>query len=431
MDIASYIIETLESHSQVAIKGLGTFSTTTSTAAIDPDTQTISAPKKVFSFETTVHNAALGHLIQYISSQRNLSEPSTNYFIDKWVEIVLEEVKTKGLAYRKPLGYFFNDEEGTIYFSENNPAGEGSDGQGGSGTLLDFVKLPFGKKQDNAPKIAALKSSDSTILHTSAVDDSVVVPEPAPRDEQAAMAAARELLKKDPPKKDGAKKEGFFARLFKRKPKAPKPLAKAPVKGEAVPPAEIKTEAVVIPDVAKETAKPAAKKLEVKDAKKVVAAVEKPMKDDKMVSPTKKKPIMRITALLVVVLGIVAAYYFFGSQITGMFSGKHEDTLVVKQDSMIATVDTTAKEAQPSNDFSKLQEGARFQIIIGSYDNPDGAAAFMRKMVKKGIKGSLHIVEGDGRFRIAAGGFSNLNKTKAFLAYYQDQVAADSWILQQ
>lgn len=429
MDIASYIIETLETHNQVSIKGLGTFSTSTSTASINPDTQTISAPKKVYIFVPTVHNGEIGHLIQYISSQRNLSEPSTNYFIDKWVEIVLEEVKTKGLAYRKPLGYFFNDEEGTIYFSENNPTGEGSDGQGGSGTLLDFVKLPFGKKADSTPKIAALKSSDSTILHTSAVDESVVVPEPAPRDEQAAMAAARELLKKEPPKKEGAKKEGFFARLFKRKPKAPKPLAKAPVKGETTVATEVQA-AAVVPEAAKEQAKPLLKKAEAKETKKLVAAEEKTMKVEHPSAPKKKKPIMRITALIVIVLGIVSAYYFYGSHITSMFSASHEDTIVANKDSIIAPSDTVVQETKSTNDFSKLQEGARFQIIIGSYDNPDGANAFMRKMLKKGIKGSLHIVEGDGRFRIAAGGFSNLNKTKAFLAYYQDQVAADSWILQ-
>lgn len=426
MDIASYIVETLETHESIAVKGLGTLTLQHTSAQIDAETQTIAPPKKGYSLSPTIEESAMNHLIQHICKQRNLSEPSANYFIDKWVEILKDEVNEKKVALRKPLGYF-TLEDGQFFLSENNPANAGADDENGG--ILSFVKFSFGKKKDEKSKVAALKEADESILHTSAVDETVVVPAPAPRDEDAAMAAVRELLKKESAEKARLKKKqepGFFSRLFKRKPKAPKEAVAAPEKVEK------KEKKAPEP-------KKVAKAAPIAETVAPVAIEEKPIEDQSPASPivkpsSPKKPmnkklVIRITALVVIIGGFAAGYVFFGHQISGLFHSEPVDTLVAKTDTIApAPVDTAT--AAPENDFSLLKEGTRFQIIIGSYDNPEGANAFMQKQLKKGIKGPLHVIEGDGRFRIAAGGFTNLNKTKAFLGYYQEQVATDSWILQ-
>ncbi len=417
MDIASYIADTLETYNRVAIKNLGTIILTRTSAQINADTQTISPPEKTYSFETGVSDAETGYLIELISTQRNLSEPSTNYFIDKWVELLKEEISEKKVAYRKPLGYFSTENGVTILNSGSDANGSSSskDAQSDSG-LFDFIKLPFGKKQADSSKIAAIKEADDSILHTSAVDENVVVPAPAERDEEAVLAATREMLKKEAAAKPKSGKPGFFARLFKGKPKpvdTTKPIESFTRTEKKTPSTKKETEKLIIGKPTAETSTMA-----------IPTAAPEPKK------PMNKKQVTRITALIIIIGGIAAIYFLFGSQLQHFLSSDSSaDTLTVKTDTV--AVAPIEEEAPKYNmDFGTLKEGTRFQIIIGSYDNAPGAARFMKRMQEKGIKGVLHILEGDGRFRIAAGGFTNLAKTKAFLSYYQDEVAADCWILQ-
>lgn len=105
MDIGFYIADLLSEQDEISVPGLGTFTKIRVPASYDKTINSFRPPSYRLSFQETV--SGFHPLREYISSQKNLSISSAEYFIKKFSAGILELLNTSDSAEIKPLGVFY------------------------------------------------------------------------------------------------------------------------------------------------------------------------------------------------------------------------------------------------------------------------------------------------------------------------------------
>ncbi|HEY0895405.1 MAG TPA: SPOR domain-containing protein [Sphingobacteriaceae bacterium] len=102
MDIALYIAELLQEHDEVCVSGLGTFLKTPVQGHFKKDTGEFYPPSSKLVFRNSFQEDT--GLAEHISKVKNISLPSSSYFIEKFVGQVLNELNEKGSSRISSLG---------------------------------------------------------------------------------------------------------------------------------------------------------------------------------------------------------------------------------------------------------------------------------------------------------------------------------------
>lgn len=467
MDIALYIAETLETTPKVAVKGLGTFTLTSMPSVIDEETQTIIPPRKIYSMEIDVEEAAISPLVQHINRQRNISEPSCIWFITNWVEKLQSELSEKNFAERKPLGVFSRLNGNVIILAEQRLPEEGT-GKEGSSWL---GKLSLGKsettKASNEEAVSApLKDKKGFwgLFGSKKAKDKAVVPVEKDAVEEPKPTPAPEVKKVEEPIKVEKPKE--------------EPIAEVPEPTPIVE--EKKTEPVAEPEKPKAKAKEKVKKT-AKTSMKVEAA-EGALGAEKK----KRKPVAAITAIIIVVAGLGAGYYFFQDKLNTLLNGDGTELSQEENaDSTATAIDSTvvagvepeteakinavreqptkeqpspkAKEPvkkvsvpvvveekdapepkkkvepkkAPESPLAGLSMDTKYQIIVGSYPSEAEARKMQQKLENLKLDVTFYIIEANGHYRISIGGYDDYEQTKAKISYCKRRIAPDCWVYKQ
>jgi hypothetical protein len=118
MDIALYIAELLQQHDEVCVSGLGTFYKTPVHSYFRKETGEFYPPSYKLTFRNDYQ--ADTKLADHISKVKNISQPSSLYFIEKFVGQVLNELDEKGRISLSPLGTLSRDQSGFNLDSDPN-----------------------------------------------------------------------------------------------------------------------------------------------------------------------------------------------------------------------------------------------------------------------------------------------------------------------
>ena len=113
MDIGFYIAGLLREQDEVSIPGIGTFMKVRIAGSYDQVSNSFIPPSQKLSFK----NSASGYnaLTAYISSKKNLSVSSSEYFIKKFSSNVFELLNSSGFAEIKPLGTIHKKKEKLLF----------------------------------------------------------------------------------------------------------------------------------------------------------------------------------------------------------------------------------------------------------------------------------------------------------------------------
>lgn len=102
MDIALYIADLLQQHDEVCVSGLGTFYRTPVRGYFKKETGEFYPPSSKLAFRNGFSEDT--RLAEYISKVKNISLPSSAYFVEKFVGQVQQELNEKGSASLGTLG---------------------------------------------------------------------------------------------------------------------------------------------------------------------------------------------------------------------------------------------------------------------------------------------------------------------------------------
>ena len=116
MDIALYIAELLQKHNEVCVSGLGTFYKKPVQGYFNKEKGEYYPPSWKLIFKNNYINDT--RLAEYISKVKNISLPSSEYFIEKFVGQVLQELNASSTVDLAPLGVL--RKRNTEYIFESN-----------------------------------------------------------------------------------------------------------------------------------------------------------------------------------------------------------------------------------------------------------------------------------------------------------------------
>jgi len=119
MDILSYLLELLQQRKEVGITGLGTFYKKKFPGRYDKEKQSFLPPGYVLQFtsEVEMDNALANH----ISSKRNISSESADYYIAQFVNEIKQKLEVEHEANLENLGrLFFTEHEGLSFEAAKN-----------------------------------------------------------------------------------------------------------------------------------------------------------------------------------------------------------------------------------------------------------------------------------------------------------------------
>jgi len=153
LDFTIYIKELLVQHDCVILPGLGGFVANYKPAEFDPARNTASPPGKHILFnKNLVHNDGL--LYAHISEASGYGYKDVQDMATSFFEGIRRDIK-KGMKFEiDGLGYFYQDKEGQVQFTEES----------GSNFLLESYGLPFLQYREiEKPKIESYRSATSEI----------------------------------------------------------------------------------------------------------------------------------------------------------------------------------------------------------------------------------------------------------------------------
>ena len=102
MDIALYIAELLHQYNEINIVGLGTFFKKRVSGFYDDRNHVFIPPTHYLAFKLDHHESLI--LADYCCTQRNISQTTAIYFIEKFVNSIWKQLNTSGYADLKALG---------------------------------------------------------------------------------------------------------------------------------------------------------------------------------------------------------------------------------------------------------------------------------------------------------------------------------------
>ena len=110
MDIALYIAELLHQYNEINIVGLGTFFKKRISGFYDDRNNVFIPPTHNLAFKLDHHESLI--LADYCCTQRNISQTTAIYFIEKFVNSIWEQLHTSGYADLKAPGIFKKTDTG-------------------------------------------------------------------------------------------------------------------------------------------------------------------------------------------------------------------------------------------------------------------------------------------------------------------------------
>lgn len=119
MDILSYLLELLQQSKEVGITGLGTFYKKKFPGRYDKEKQSFLPPAYALQFTNEVKGE--NALATFISSKRNISVESAQYYIDQFVEETNKKLELEHEASLENLGrLFYTEHDGLSFEAEKN-----------------------------------------------------------------------------------------------------------------------------------------------------------------------------------------------------------------------------------------------------------------------------------------------------------------------
>lgn len=119
MDISSYIFDLLQQRKEVGLTNLGTFYKKKYPGRYDKETQSFLPPAYALQFTTEVKLDQ--ELAEFISTKKNISNESADYYISKFVEETKQKLETDHEAELENLGrLFFTEHEGLSFEPAKN-----------------------------------------------------------------------------------------------------------------------------------------------------------------------------------------------------------------------------------------------------------------------------------------------------------------------
>lgn len=113
MDIGFYIADLLRNQDEVSLPGLGTFTKERVAGSYDSSSNTFRPPSYQVSFDNRSNDFST--LSEYISTKKNLSRSSAEYFVKKFTTTISELLQTSGTAEVKPLGIIRQNNDVIIF----------------------------------------------------------------------------------------------------------------------------------------------------------------------------------------------------------------------------------------------------------------------------------------------------------------------------
>ncbi len=109
MELQQYLFELLHLQNYVYVPGLGTFIITDKQATIDTENNRIEPESRKLEF---IEEIRVGDSLfaEYLTKKRNISFDNANYFIEKFVIKVKQELSRNKKSELVPLGFFFTDD---------------------------------------------------------------------------------------------------------------------------------------------------------------------------------------------------------------------------------------------------------------------------------------------------------------------------------
>ena len=118
MDIAAYISDLLKQYGELTIPGLGRFARMRVNGYYNEEEEIMYPPSYHLSFNPDFQLAD-DTIANRISFVKNISLTSSQYFLDKFVTGIKEDVAKGDVAFAD-LGYFHQDQNGRLHFTFNN-----------------------------------------------------------------------------------------------------------------------------------------------------------------------------------------------------------------------------------------------------------------------------------------------------------------------
>ena len=112
MDIALYIANLLNQHNEVNIPGLGTFFRKRASSVYNNTTHLFTPPTHQLAFKLEQGQSL--KLANYCCEQRNISQKTAIYFIEKFVKTIWEQLNATGHADVSPIGTLKKTDEGYV-----------------------------------------------------------------------------------------------------------------------------------------------------------------------------------------------------------------------------------------------------------------------------------------------------------------------------
>ena len=103
MDVGSYVSQLLDDLNEVSLRGIGTFHHKYVPAFFDQKQGIFFPPSKKIVFDDSSADISAG-LIEKITSERKISEPSARYFAEKYCETIKQSLQIKRYAEISQIG---------------------------------------------------------------------------------------------------------------------------------------------------------------------------------------------------------------------------------------------------------------------------------------------------------------------------------------
>lgn len=162
MDIAAYISELLKQYGELTIPGLGRFARMRVHGYYDQWEEVMYPPSYRLSFDPNV-TADDQTVVNHISSLKNISVSSSQYFLEKFVNNIKEETSHGSVPF-DDLGYFYRDGNGVLNFTFKNEDLTKDEGFYGFAPLkLSKVKNPVVVDAPMPPAVPVPEKEPETI----------------------------------------------------------------------------------------------------------------------------------------------------------------------------------------------------------------------------------------------------------------------------
>lgn len=118
MDLSNYVSKLLQQHGHLYVPGLGYFVHLRKSSYYDKATETLYPPYYETTFDADHIESEDHNLLNFISSERNISAVSAQYFLEKYPAMVKAKAEAGEFDF-EGLGTFFIDEQSKLVFKPN------------------------------------------------------------------------------------------------------------------------------------------------------------------------------------------------------------------------------------------------------------------------------------------------------------------------